>query len=155
MIKKTVKLALIGFVIGMAAGNIIAIAVSFAAGGDALVFTQKMYDLTGSAAGALAMQTLMSGLIGAINFGAVILYELEGPPLTLVSILHCAICLASYFPIAIFLGWISPTVHDIGMMACIMITVYMVIWLIMYVRYRIEVREINDLLEANMQTEKA
>ena len=155
MIKKTIKLAIIGFVTGMAIGNIIAIAISYAAGGNELIFPQAMYDLTGSAAGALAVQTLMSGLLGAISFGSAILYELEGLPLTLVSILHCAICLAAYFPIALFLGWIRPTVHDIGMMTCIMIAVYMVIWLIMYVRYRIEVREINELLDADIQAEKA
>jgi hypothetical protein len=31
----------------------------------------------------------------------------------------------------------------------------MVIWLIMYVRCRIEVREMNELLGADMQAEKA
>ena len=156
MIKKILKLAVIGFVIGMAVGNIIAITVSFAQGGEVLVFAPQLLEKTGgSAAGALALQTFMSGLLGAVNFGSVILYDLEKPPLTLVSITHCAICLAAYFPIAFCLCWIHPDVRECGMMACIMIAAYMVVWLGMYVRCRMEVREMNELLESGMQAEKA
>ena len=156
MIKKALKLAAAGFVIGMAVGNIIAITVSFAQGGEVLVFAPQLLEKTGgSAAGALALQTIMSGLLGAINLGTVILYELERPPLTLVSVSHCAICLAAYFPIAFYLCWLSPDVHEVGMMACIMIAAYMVIWLGMYVRYRMEVREMNELLKTDMQAERA
>lgn len=156
MIKKTIKMAVIGFVLGMAIGNIIAIATThFGGGGDTLIFSPLLLEKTGSAAGALAVQTLMSGLLGAISFGSTVLYELDSPPLTLVSITHCAICLAAYFPIALFLGWISPTVRDIGTMSFIMIAVYMVIWLIMYARYKTEVREMNEMLGAEMQAEQA
>ena len=155
MIKKTIKLALIGFVIGMAFGNIIALVISYSGGGDSLVFPQAMLDISGSTAGALALQNLMSGLLGAVAFGTTILYDLDRPPLLLVSISHCAIILAAYFPIALTLGWIRPDARAVGMIACIMIAAYMVIWLVMYLRYRMEVREINELLDADLQTERA
>lgn len=155
IVKKIIKLAAIGFLVGMAVGNLIAIIFSYFSGGETLVFAPELVEKTGSAAGALALQTLMSGLLGAINFGSVILYDLERPPLTLVSIIHCTICLAAYFPIAFYLHWISPAAKGIGLMACIMIAAYMVIWLIMYVRCRIEVRKMNELLGADMQAEKA
>ena len=148
MIKKTIQLAVVGFVLGMAIGNIIAIACSYASGGEVLAFSESLLEKTGSAAGALALQTLLSGVIGAVAFGGIMLYEIDRLPMLLVSVLHCAMILAVYFPVAIFLGWIRPTAHDIGMMACIMTAAYMAVWLFMYVRYRIEVREINELLQA-------
>ena len=155
MIKKTIKLALIGFVIGMAVGNIIAIAVSYASGGDVLVFSPLLLEKAGSAAGALALQTFLSGVIGLFAFGGVILYEIDTLPLPLVSVSHCALILAVYFPVALYLDWIRPTLHDTVMMTCIMVAAYMIIWLIMYIRYQAEVREMNELLGANMHTEKA
>ena len=156
MIKRIIKLASIGFLTGMAVGNLIAILFSYFSGGEVLVFAPELLEKTGgSAAGALALQTLMSGLLGAVNFGTVILYDLERPPLTLVSITHCAICLGAYFPIAFYLCWLRPDPREVGMMACIMIAAYMVIWLGMYVRCRMEVREMNELLKADINTGKA
>ena len=93
--------------------------------------------------------------MGAVSFGGVILYEIDSLPLPAVSIIHCAMILAVYFPIAFSLYWLEPTVRDAGMMGCIMIAVYAVIWLIMYIRYRIEVREMNELLEVKIPAEKA
>ena len=155
MIKRILKLAAAGFIIGMAVGNLIAIAVPLAQGEEVLIFAPALLEKTGgSAAGALALQTFMSGLLGAINLGSVILYDLERPPLLLVSVTHCAICLAAYFPIAFYLCWLSPDMRKVGMMTCIMIAAYMMIWLIMYLRYRMEVREMNRLLDADMQAER-
>lgn len=155
IVKRIIKLAAIGFLVGMAIGNIIAIIFSYFSGGGVLVFPPELIAKAGSAAGALALQTFMSGLLGAIDFGTVILYDMEKVPLTFASVIHCAICLAAYFPIALYLHWISPTAKDIGTMAFIMIAAYIVIWLIMYSRCRSEVREMNELLQTDVQTEKA
>ena len=150
MLKKTAQLAFTGFVLGMAIGNIIAIVSSYAAGGQVLAFSPELLEKTGSAALALLLQTLLSGLMGAVSFGGVILYEIDSLPLPAVSIIHCAMILAVYFPIAFSLYWLEPTPRDIGMMGLIMISAYAVIWLIMYAHYRMEVREMNDLLEAEI-----
>lgn len=150
MLKRTIRLAFTGFILGMAIGNIIAIVSSYAAGGEVLAFSPKLLEKTGSAAAALLLQTLLSGLMGAVSFGGVILYEIDSIPLPAVSIIHCAMILAVYYPIAFSLYWLEPTARDAGMMGCIMIAAYAVIWLIMYFRYRMEVREMNELLETKI-----
>ena len=155
MLKRTLQLAFTGFILGMAIGNIIAIVSSYAAGGEVLAFSPELLEKTGSAASALLLQTLLSGLMGAVSFGGVILYEIDSLPLPAVSIIHCAMILAVYFPIAFSLYWLEPTLRDAGMMGCIMIAAYAVIWLIMHVRYRMEVREMNELLEVELPAEKA
>ena len=155
MLKKTTQLAFTGFILGMAIGNIIAIVSSYAAGGQVLAFSPELLEKTGSAALALLLQTLLSGLMGAVSFGGVILYEIDSLPLPAVSIIHCAMILAVYFPIAFSLYWLEPTLRDTGTMGLIMISAYAVIWLIMYAHYRTEVREMNDLLEAEIPAGKA
>lgn len=150
MLKRTLQLAFTGFILGMAIGNIIAIVSSYAAGGEVLAFSPELLEKTGSAASALLLQTFLSGLMGAVSFGGVILYEIDRLPLPAVSIIHCAMILAVYFPIAFSLYWLEPTPRDIGTMGLIMISAYAVIWLIMYAHYRMEVREMNDLLEAEI-----
>ena len=155
MLKRTLRLAFTGFILGMAIGNIIAIVSSYAAGGEVLAFSPELLEKTGSAAAALLLQTLLSGLMGAVSFGGVILYEIDSLPLPAVSIIHCAMILAVYYPIAFSLYWLKPTVRDTGTMGSIMIAAYAVIWLIMYVCYRMEVREMNDLLEVEIPAEKA
>ena len=155
MLKRTLRLAFTGFILGMAIGNIIAIVTSYAAGGEVLAFSPELLEKTGSAAAALLLQTLLSGLMGAVSFGGVILYEIDSLPLPAVSIIHCAMILAVYYPIAFSLYWLEPTVRDAGMMGCIMIAVYAVIWLIMYIRYRMEVRGMNERLEIEIPAEKA
>lgn len=144
---KLLKLAAFGFVLGMAVGNLIAIISTTLISGETIVFSDALLAKAGSPAAALTLQTLFSGVLGAIAMGGVILYDVESLGLLATAALHYAIIMAAYFPIAINLGWIDVTFTYIAVMTLIMAAAYAVIWLIMYARYRAEVRELNQLLE--------
>lgn len=146
MIKRIIKLALIGFVVGIAFGNIIAMISSYMTEGHVLVFAPSLEAKAGSAAMALTIQTLFCGILGAICFAGVILYESERLGLLITAVLHFLICLAPFYPIAFTLGWIRPVASDIITWFFIEAAAYFVVWLIMYIKYRIEVRELNKLL---------
>lgn len=146
MFKQVLKLALTGFTIGMAIGNIIAIITSFMTQGEALIFAPSLQEKLGSAAMALTLQTLLSGLLGAAGFSGVALYKSENMGLLSATSLHFVICMAAYFPIALFLEWIQPVFSDIIIWFFIEAAAFFIIWLIMYIKYQIEVRQLNELL---------
>ena len=43
-------------------------------------------------------------------------------------------------------GWVEPTLANMGIMAGIFAVCHCIIWLIMYNRYRSEVKRLNELL---------
>ena len=147
LIRKFVILAGIGFLGGMAFGDLIAVFITFARGSDVLVLPQILMDRTGSMAGALAAQAFMSGIIGAAAIGGTILYELERPPLLVVSLSHYLLIMAAYYPAAFYMGWLEPVLHDVLPMAIAQTIAYVFIWAFMDIHYRIEVRELNRLLQ--------
>ena len=155
MVKTLVKLAAAGFIIGMAVGNLIAIIASTLISGETLVFSDTLLAKAGSPAAALTIQTLFSGLLGAIAMGGVIFYHIDRLPMLWTCIIHYAVIMLAYIPIALNLGWIAPSPLAIGQMAFIQAVAYGIIWVIMYVRYKAETRELNELLQTQAETPPA
>lgn len=146
MAAKVIKLALLGFMLGMVVGVVIAIAMSFAAGGGSLVLPDSLLAATGSEAGALLAQMLVSGAYGAVPMAGVIFYDLESWGLLKQSVVHYATYTAAFIVVGICVGWIDPTPADIGLMAGIFLVGHCIIWLIMYARYKAETKELNTLI---------
>ena len=92
----------------------------------------------------LLLPFLFSGLYGALCMGGTVVYELEDWPLLRVSLTHYLICIVPYLPISLLLGWNSGIAELLIVMG-VMTVVYFIIWLIMFLRYRAEVRELNDI----------
>ena len=146
MLVKTLKRAGIGFLLGMAVGNLI----SAVCGGSGLV-SQQLVEQTGSFTAAVILQTVFSGLIGAASFGAMSLYDIERWPMLVTTIVHWAI----YMPVFAVSGWVLhwfPSLIEWLIMAAIMTVCHALIYLIMCARYRSEVRELNKL-QSNLQKE--
>ena len=143
MLVKTLKRAAIGFLIGMAVGNII---VYLSSGYHALV-SQKAVDLfDGSEAVAMLFQCLLSGVYGAICFAGISFYDVERLPLAGATALHCALIILTYAPIGILLGWVG-SITEILLVAGCQFVGYFIIWLILCAVYRKQVRELNKMLE--------
>ena len=148
MVSKTVKRVIMGFVLGMAIGNVITLIIGYINSGSTLFFSPELINRTGSELGALTAQTLLSGVVGAVSFGGISWHELERPGMLILALLHYGTIMAAYIPIAVYLYWIRPVALDIGIMAGIMGVAFIIIWLIMYARYKAEVRKLNELLPA-------
>lgn len=146
MIKKTMIRALIGFVIGMAAGEIIAIVMAFLSGRTTLA-SEEMIARFGSEVMWMLVHTFFSGLHGAICMAGTTLYELEDWGLLKTSMMHCLLILCSFTVIGLYLEWISFSFADIAISWTCMIIGYLIIWLIMDARYKREVKKLNEMLE--------
>jgi hypothetical protein len=104
MIKKTALLAIAGFVTGMAIGNIIAIISTYLEGGEALVYSPQLLAWAGNPALAMAIQTLFSGILGAVAMGGVILYDVDRLPMLWTCVLHYGLIILTYIPMHMH-GW--------------------------------------------------
>ena len=145
MLKKTLKAAGIGFLIGMVVGNLIAILTGNSGTGGVTFASPQLLDMAGgSGTVAMLLQSIFSGIYGAVCFAGMSFYEIERMPLAAATALHCALIVLLFIPIALLLGWVS----DIGTLLIIsgmQLVGFFIIWLIMYFGYKKQIRELNEM----------
>lgn len=145
MLRKTMIRAALGLVIGMVVGNVIALLFS----GFTALASPMLIAKTGSPFLAAVVQTLASGLYGAIAMAGVGFYDVEEWSLLKAVLVHYATVMLPYIPLGLLLGWIRPEAFasDYGIVFAAQTATYAVIFLIMYFRYRAEVKELNEMLQ--------
>ncbi len=147
--KKALKLAGIGFLLGIVVGNVIA----WVTGRPGSLVSLILIDRMGGETPAVLMQVLFSGLYGAATMSGVALYDVERLPLALATALHCLICVVPYIPLALLLGWAQKP-SDIFITTCFQIIAFFLIWLIMYLCCKAEVRKLNELQKEKEKEER-
>ena len=130
----------IGFLMGMVIGNLIAWITS------GTPVNSKIAAWVGSDAGSVVIQMLLSGLLGAIAMGSAVIHEIEEWSLARCAVTHYLLIEAAYVPVALLLGW-ADDLTELLIMLGIQLIVYLIIWVIMYLRYKAEVRKLNELLQ--------
>lgn len=146
MLASTLKRAGIGFLIGIVVGNVIAILTGTSNTGGITFASKQLLDIAGgSAVVAMILQSIFSGLYGAICFAGMSFYDVERLPLAAATALHCAAIILIYIPVALLLGWVSSII-EILIIASIQFVVFFIIWLILYAVYKKQVKELNELM---------
>ena len=149
MLAKTLKHAGIGFLIGIVIGNLIAVLTGNSDTDGVTFASQKLLDMSGgNGAVAMLLQSAFSGLYGAVCFAGMSFYEAERLPLAAATALHCALIIFTFIPISLLLGWTSG-IAGIIIIASIQLVCFFIIWLILYLVYKKQVRELNELQEKN------
>lgn len=151
MLKRSLKFAGLGFIMGIAVCTIITILTSDAASG--VPASAAFIERIGSVKWALLIQALLSGVHGAICMGTVTLYDTDRLPLTLVSALHCACCIVPYVALSVFLCW-TESFKETLIMVGMQLVAYFIVWLIMYVLYRKEIKELNKIKDNPDNTDR-
>lgn len=134
--KQTAIRAAIGFVAGVLVGlGILAVSSAVHA------FFAK------NGAGQLARYLAMSGLLGAINEGTTTIYSLERWGLLRCTLTHFAIAMTTICAVGFSCGWFSIG-DPLTLWILLSETVaYFIIWLVMYLRCKREIRQINEALK--------
>lgn len=143
MRERLIKLAAIGFPLGVAIGVFLLLVPFGGTEGAPRLASEALVRRIGSERGAFLVQMLCSGLLGAIAMGSTVFYEAESWSLARAALTHWALILVSYLAAAFFCGWIRPEAGEVLLMAGIMTAVYLVIFGIMYLRGRRETEELN------------
>ena len=146
MLANVLKRAGVGFLIGIVVGNAIAILTGTSATDGVSFASNQLLDMAGgNPVVAMTLQSLFSGIYGSICFAGMTFYDVERMPLAAATALHCAGIILTFIPIALLLGWVSG-ITEILIVAGIQLVVFFIIWLIMYLIYKRQVKELNDLI---------
>lgn len=155
--KKLAVLLVVGFLAGTVLGNVIAFIIGVLSGGDGRLVAKELSDAIGQA-GAIVLQTFVCGVFGLVSVGGMYLYEIDSWSLftaTLVHFLSIAVC---YVLASIVLYWLPPLFICYLISIVAMAVGFAVIWLIMYFRWKKDVKDMNDDLKKykeNLKNEKS
>ena len=73
------------------------------------------------------------------------LYDFTEFSLVSATLIHIGMIETVFLPVAMFLGWISPSLTDILVMSACMLIAFVLIWLAMFFHYRHEARQLNRI----------
>lgn len=147
MMKKVLKLAGFGFLLGIVINDVISIL-----SGDTMSVSASFLELIGDIRTARIIEFVLVGLYGAICMGGVVLYDTERLPLALATVLHCLICIVPFCPLAFFLGW-CKRIEELLIIMAFQLAAFFIVWLIMYLRYRIETKKLNEMQQQVLEEE--
>ena len=155
MKSKIMKLALIGFVLGMLIGNLISFLSHDKSVTPLVIVSPALIQRTGSVKAAMIVNTLLSGILGAVCMAGTIFHDPEEFDwgMTKAAVLHFLLILAVNIPIALYCGWLKPSFLNMLIWVSVMALAYFIVWLIMYFRYRKETEELNRMLNKNKAAE--
>ena len=147
--KRTIAIrCLIGAPVGLAISTAVCLIISLAIGDGTFHFVSPdLIKACGSELNAALLQALFSLLYGAAWGGASAVWEVEHWSLLRQTITHLVICSVFTFPIAWWMNWMPH--HPLGITAYfgIFLAVYAVIWLILTMSMRRQVRRMNQQLD--------
>ena len=150
MKKKLLIRCALGFLFGMAAMFIVPSLLSGEPIGR-VIYTDELLARTGSPAAATALSLLVMGLFGALCVGGTLFYEIESWPLACATAAHYLMMALGYLIPNWLLCWNMPLKLLLAIEG-FMALGFAVIWLIMYLRYKREVLELNKLMKRRMQS---
>ena len=134
MKKKLLIRAAVGFLFGIAMMLVVPVLIN---GGPIarVVYSDALLARTGSPAAATLLTLLVMGLFGSFCFVGTLFYEIEHWPLALATAAHY---------LSMSLGYLIPAKLLLRIEG-VMTLGFFLVWLIMYLRYKAEVRELNEL----------
>ena len=139
------RLAIIGFLVGMVVGN--GITMSFASSSEGIsLVAAELADNLGYVP-AVIMQTIVSGIAGAVCFGGTYVYQSERYGILSATLIHMALAMCTMIPVANLLWWTDHTLEGSLLFLAFISTIYLLIWVSIYASYRAEIRKINEALE--------
>ena len=141
--KKAGLRALVGAPIGLAISTVITILISLSKGdGKYYAVVPELTADLDSEIGAVTIQALCSMLYGAAFAGASVIWDSDWN-LTKMTVVHFLICSAATFPIAYLMRWMEHSAGGILKYFGIFLAIYVVIWIIQYMRIKKNISALN------------
>ena len=107
----------------------------------------------GSEAGAVAFQTALCGLLGAVCGGASVIWEMENWSIVKQTGIYFAVLSAGMLPIAYLTHWMEHTAAGILSYFLIFLLIFAGMWLLQYGIWRGKIKKLNHCLEHRAKDE--
>lgn len=148
MAKKVIIRTLLGFPLGVFIGYTVTILISIVGGDGAYwAVVPQLADQVGSVIGAVLLQYLLSGILGAACAGGSCVWEAPNWSLLKQTIVHYIIIAGSMFPIAWFAWWMPHTLMGALAYIGIFMAIYAVIFVVMFLVLRRKVKKMDNCLK--------
>ena len=132
--KKTLVRVAIGFALGVLVGMIF------------LLFGIYHGSSAWNDLGRVAKHLMLSGIVGAINVGTTTIYSLERWGVLRCTLVHFCIVMATLCAVGFAMGWFSRRDPATLWVLAACVIAYFIIWLINYLVYKRQIRQINEAL---------
>ena len=154
---RIIKLTLIGFVIGIIIGLIITISIVSARTGDGRLHICDPSFNPSNTGDILSFirQIVFPGILGAVCFGASIIYDIESWGLLKATLVHFIISMAVYVIVGFYLGWLAidrPLSNAIQIGATAL--GFFIMWLVIGFGLKKDVEDMNKDLQDFKKGEK-
>ena len=136
MTKKAILLALLGYLAGCIIG------LCFALRNETFVIGEALPKI------------LLGGIPGAIAMGSVVVYDIEKWSLARATATHFLITMGAILLACFVLKWFKPWSLSFWLMLSIEVVGYFIIWLVIYLHYKAQIRELNELLKKNKKEQE-
>ena len=147
MKKKIVLRALLGFPLGIAIGHCMSLLASVILGrGTFEVCMPAFIETVGTELGAVALQTLLCGIIGAASAASSLVWETDWGILRQTGI-YFLILAGAMLPIAYVTGWMEHSVKGFLLYFAAFTLIFALIWLVQYLALKRRVKKLNEKVQ--------
>ena len=136
----------IGFVMGLAFMVVVPALINGVPIGSVPGYSDRFQAIVGSPAAAKLLNLLVIGLFGMACMGCTVFYEIESWSLAKATLTHYLVIALGYLLVSRVLCWDMPPKLFL-LIEGIMTVCFFLIWLIMYLLYKKQVRELNELMK--------
>ena len=149
MKKKVIQRGLLGCPLGISMGYVITIIISlFVGDGYYSPVVPSLIEAVGSEIGAVVIQAVLSGLLGASSAAASVIWEMEDWSIAKQTGIHFSIISIIMLPIAYFAHWMPHSLVGFFMYFGAFVAIFVVVWVIHYYIWRNKIKHINKGIEA-------
>ena len=132
--------ASVGFALGVIID--IAIAVIYLLTDSHYMMDTGMYDKAELLRFLLSI--VLSGVLGFVGNGGAVIYEIESWSILKCTVVHFILAMSTFFIVGSFNRWITPGLNRFNVtLTGIVVFVYVIIWMVNYLTYKKEIRQIN------------
>ncbi len=153
LVKRKILLrGLLGFPLGVVLGDAIAIAISFVqGGGEYTPCTPQLVEAVGGETAAVALQTLLCGVLGTVFGAASLIWQLDRWSLAAQTGLYFAVTAAAMFSIAYAAGWMGKSTRGMAFYMLIFALIFAAVWAVQYLVMRRSVARMNRSLDSRRE----
>ncbi len=150
MKKKLFERGFLGIFIGLAIEQFLTILYSLASGkGDYFAVIPEFAEAMGSELNAVILQTVLFAVYGIVIGMAGVILGNEKWSIAKQTAIYVAIFGAAWFPVAFVCRWIPHSISGIFAALCSLVAVYILIWAMLHITWKIEIRKMNERIQKN------
>ncbi len=143
--KKALQRGLVGIPLGITISSILAIIISLCVGkNEYYACVPSLAESVGGELNGVIIQTVMSGILGAVFGAASVIWEIDSWSLAKQSAVYFAVASLAMFPIAYITEWMEHSITGFVVYFAVFTGIFAFVWLSQYLLWKKKIKNINS-----------